>query len=144
MSKCPRMFVATALAAMMACHPVQANAGTDGLTQVEQALREGRADEALMMLSAEIEGRAHSPGHRARALYNRARAHLATNKPALAAADAKAALWLQALPPAEAADADLIQSEAEADEDSTAPPKQSIAPVEPLAIKAQAGHRPVI
>ena len=75
------------------------------------ALHAGNAKLAIKLLTTELETPPRSSVDLARALYFRAKAHLADRQTARAMADANAALWLRKLSPSEIADAENIKAQ---------------------------------
>ena len=75
------------------------------------ALKSGNATLAARLLTAELEAPGGTTEQRARTLYFRAKAYLASQQPGLAMSDAGAAIWLNKLSPLEAADAEAIKAQ---------------------------------
>lgn len=89
-------------------------AQSPALEKAIATLKAGNAKQAATLLTAEIEASAGTSTDKARALYFRSKAYLATQQPGLAMADAGMALWLKKLSSAEAADAEAIRLQAKA------------------------------
>lgn len=88
-----------------------ARADGPGLQRGIDALHAGNAKLAIKLLTTELETPPRSSVDLARALYFRAKAHLADRQTARAMADANAALWLRKLSPSEIADAENIKAQ---------------------------------
>ena len=111
---CPHLpLTALAIVALIAGRVDPAWAEQPGLESGRQALMAGHAPKALTLLTTELQSASLSLEDRARTLYFRAKAYYATQQPALAMADAGAALWLNKLSPAEAADAEQLKARAQ-------------------------------